>query len=175
MGVDPGTQVVGYGFVVVSPSGPRLLAAGVVRAAARAPIAQRLARIQAQIEALLERFLPTTVAVESAFAAQNVRSALRIGEGRGVILASAAQRGLGVSEYPPAVVKKAVVGNGVASKEQVARMVEATLGQAPLGLALDATDALAVALTHIYRGLRPALDAARRAGTPLDIDSISRS
>jgi crossover junction endodeoxyribonuclease RuvC len=160
LGIDPGTRVLGYGLVVVSPSGPRMLAAGVLRARKRT-IAERLGFLSVEIDELLARFRPECMAVESAFSARNVRSALRLGEGRGVVLACGARFGIEVLEYPPAVVKKSVVGNGAASKEQVAAMVGTTLGVAELDVALDATDALAVALTHVFRARAPGAAAAR--------------
>ncbi len=154
MGIDPGTRAAGYGVVVVAPDRLRLLAAGVVRAPERRPVPERLDRIGTQVEELLTRFRPGVLAIESAFTARNVRSALRLGEGRGVVLAAAGRHGLEVAEYAPAAIKKAVVGNGAASKVQVARMVEATLRTGTLDLGHDATDALAIALTHVFRVLR---------------------
>lgn len=166
LGVDPGTRLVGYGLVVVAPDRPRLLAAGVLRAGTREPIAQRLDRVRAGVEEVLERFRPTCAAIETAFAGLNARAALRIGEGRGVVLACAARFGLSVTEYPPATVKKALVGNGAASKHQVAGMVRASLAQEGLELGLDATDALAIALTHVFRTLRAPRTIASPARAP---------
>ncbi len=157
MGVDPGTRMVGYGLVVVAPSGPRLLTAGVLRVGQRQAIAERLGHIREKIDGLIKRFRPTVLAVESAFAAQNVRSALRIGEGRGVVLACGGLCGLDVHEYAPMEIKKAVTGSGAASKEQVAALVARTLDSGDLGVGLDATDALAVALTHVFRARTDAL------------------
>ena len=169
MGIDPGTQVVGYGLVVAAPDRPRLLAAGVVRAPARRPVPERLGRIREEVDGLLDRFQPTVVVVEDAFAARNVRSALRIGEGRGVVLACAATRGLVVDQYPPAVVKKSLVGNGGASKEQVQHMVRRLLGISQ-DLQADEADGLAIAICHAQyhassqsTGLAPELFKRRRS------------
>jgi crossover junction endodeoxyribonuclease RuvC len=97
------------------------------------------------------------VVVEEAFASRNVQSALRIGEGRGVVLACAAAAGIRIEQVPPAVAKKALVGYGAAHKTQVAAMVARTLNLATPPEPLDATDALALALTHVVRRGRPEL------------------
>jgi len=157
MGVDPGTRVLGYGMVVVAPSGPRLLTAGVLRVGQRQAISERLGNIRESIDELIRRFQPSVLAIETAFAAQNVRSALRIGEGRGVVMACGGLLGLEVHEYSPMEIKKAVTGSGAASKEQVAALVARTLGSDDLGLGLDATDALAAALTHVFRARADAI------------------
>lgn len=149
LGIDPGTILVGYGVVEVGPRAPRFVDAGVVRAHRRAAVPERLGEIQREVALLLDRFRPSVVVVERAFAARNVLSALRIGEGRGVILACAASFGAEVVEMPPASAKKAVVGHGAASKVQVARMAAAALGLRHPPRPLDATDALALALAHI--------------------------
>jgi crossover junction endodeoxyribonuclease RuvC len=149
LGLDPGTILVGYGVVEVGPRAPRFVDAGVVRAPRRAAVPERLGEIQREVRLLLDRFRPSVVVVERAFAARNVLSALRIGEGRGVILACAASFGAEVVEMSPASAKKAVVGHGGASKVQVARMAAAVLGLPEPPRPLDASDALALALAHI--------------------------
>ena len=150
LGFDPGTLCAGYGAIVAAPDGPRLLACGALKAPARRSVAERLACIADGLDVLLDRLRPSVVALESAFAARNVRSALRLGEARGIVLAGAARRSIEVDEIPPATAKKAVVGHGAASKEQVAAMVAATL-RVELDAPLDATDALALALAHLQR------------------------
>ena len=176
MGVDPGTRVVGYGMIVVAPSGPRLLTAGVLRVGQRQCISERLGNIREEIDQLITRFRPSVLAIETAFAAQNVRSALRIGEGRGVVLACGGLMGLEVHEYAPMEIKKAVAGSGAASKEQVAALVARTLGSKDLGVGLDATDALAAALTHFFRSRADAIfdsDSRRTAGAAARLGSPS--
>lgn len=151
LGIDPGTRVVGYGAIVAGARGPKLYACGVLRAERDDDVPQRLAAIQRELQALMVKLAPDVVVVELAFAARNLQSALRIGEGRGVVLACAAASGARIEQFAPAVAKKALVGNGGADKTQVAFMVGRLLGlEKPPG-PLDATDALALALAHLQR------------------------
>lgn len=150
LGLDPGTRAAGFGAIVVAPDGPRFVACGVLRPDPRDDIGPRLAAIARDLDMLLARLRPRVLVVEKAFAARNVQSALRIGEARGVVLATAAGRSIETVEYAPAVAKKALVGHGGASKHQVAAMV-ATILRRELDVAEDATDALALALTHVLR------------------------
>ena len=149
IGIDPGTRVIGWGVLRAAGGRASLQGCGVFRAQARATVATRLGALLAQIEELFAGYPPGTVAVETAFAARNVQSALRIGEARGMVMAAAARRGYEVVEIPPATAKKAVVGHGAGSKQQVALMVASILGLPPLDVPADATDALAVALAHV--------------------------
>ena len=151
LGFDPGTRVAGYGALLAAPNGPRLVCCGVIRMPAKAAVATRLARLEEGLEELLRGLRPTVVAVETAFHAKNAQSALRIGEARGVVLATVARAGVALSELSPATAKKAVVGNGAGSKEQVAAMVATILGTGALDVPLDATDALALALAELTR------------------------
>lgn len=160
LGIDPGTRVVGYGALVVRERRPTLLAAGVLNLGS-GEISGRLGSLRRQLDDLLDGLRPAVVVVEKAFAAKNIASALRVGEGRGVALACAACSGARVVEYTPAEAKKALVGNGVADKGQVARMVTHTLGSAVEGVPLDATDALALALTWVHHERLEALCAPR--------------
>jgi len=151
LGIDPGTRVVGYGAIVAAPRGPRLFAAGALRADPKSSVPARLGWIRTEIDRLLEQIRPTVVVVEQAFAARNVQSALRIGEGRGVVLACGAAFGAEIVQFAPAVAKKALIGNGAADKSQVAKMVAHLLGLAVAPEPLDATDALALALAQVQR------------------------
>jgi crossover junction endodeoxyribonuclease RuvC len=151
LGIDPGTRVIGFGAVRLGPDGPRLVGAGVIRTSARADAATRLGELGEGIERVLAELRPEVVVVERAFAARNVASALRLGEGRGVVLCAAARAGARVVELAPASAKKALVGNGMAHKSQVAAMVARLLGLAAAPEPLDATDALALALAHHLR------------------------
>jgi crossover junction endodeoxyribonuclease RuvC len=150
LGIDPGTLVVGYGAITIRSRSTGFLGAGVVRAGRGSPVPERLARIQERLLALLEEIRPDLVVIERAFAAKNVQSALRIGEGRGVALACAAAFGAEVLEIPPASAKKSVAGHGAAGKAQVARMVAVALGLREPPKPLDASDALALALAAAF-------------------------
>ena len=151
LGVDPGRRVVGYGAVVDLRGGPRFLAAGVLRVDPKKSVAERLAWILDELEAIVARVRPSVVVVEQAFAHRNIRAALRIGEARGVILACAARARAEAIEISPAAAKKAVLGHGGADKTRVARMVGRILGLQELPRPLDATDALALAIAHVHR------------------------
>ena len=156
LGIDPGTRVTGYGALVVTPDGPRLVECGVLRAPNNWDIAARLARIAGELEQVFTRVQPHHVAVETAFAARNVKSALRIGEARGMVLSVAGRNEANVLELAPAEAKKAVVGHGSASKEQIASLVTLHLGSPKLNVPLDATDALALGLALVRRLQHPA-------------------
>ncbi len=161
LGIDPGTRVVGFGAVENSRRGKRLIEAGVIRCASKLAVPDRLAFIALELDRLLAKLKPRLVVVEQAFAAANVQSALRLGEGRGVVLACAARAACPVVQYPPAVAKRALAGNGAAPKAQVAGMVARLLDLDTSNLPWDATDALALALTAILRAGSPASSRAR--------------
>lgn len=148
LGLDPGSIRTGWGVVELAGGRARGIAAGVIRVPERAPIAERLSQIHAGVRAVVEQHRPDAVAIEDIFFARYAQAALMLGHARGVALLAAAQAGLAVAAYPPAMVKRAIVGSGKADKQQVARLVGAVLQLAELP-ALDATDALAVALTHL--------------------------
>jgi len=151
LGIDPGTRVVGFGAIALGARGPLFLGAGVIRPPAKAPIAERLGFIRRELDALLAELRPGVVVVEEAFAHRNVQSALRIGEGRGVVLACAVAAGARAEQLPPASAKKALVGAGAAHKSQVAAMVQRVLALEAAPEPLDATDALALALAWALR------------------------
>ena len=152
LGVDPGTAATGYGVVERPASGPsRLIECGVIRPPAKGSLARRLAVIHEEITLLLSRHHPDVLALETAFVAHNARSALVLGQARGVIMLAAAQAGLDVAEYAPRQVKSAVTGAGGATKPQVARMVARLLRLRQAPKPSDAADGVAVALTHLLR------------------------
>jgi crossover junction endodeoxyribonuclease RuvC len=150
LGVDPGTRVTGWGVVEVSGNRSRLVACGAVRTAAET-LAGRLREVHVALRDVAAGHRPGVLAVERPFFGKNASSALTVGMARGTAFLVAAEAGIEVREYPPAVVKRAVVGNGGASKEQVARMVSLLLGLAAAPEPADATDALAVALADAHR------------------------
>ncbi len=148
LGIDPGTRRTGWG--VIEPWGPRakVVAAGVISAPARRPLEARLKLIHDGLAEVIAAHLPTCMAVEDIFFAKHASAALKLGHARGVALLTAANAGLTVEAYPPALVKRTVTGRGRADKEQVARLVGAILGLKELP-AIDASDALAIAITHL--------------------------
>ena len=163
LGIDPGTAVTGFGVVAVD--GRRraeLLECGVIRTSSGAPLPLRLAEIHEGVAALIDRFSPGAVCVEGAFHAKNVRSALTLGQARGAIIVAAAIRAVDVVEYAPREVKKAVVGTGAATKDQVAYMVRRHLRLRSDPKPNDAADGLAVALCHAFTGPLPG----RSPGSP---------
>jgi crossover junction endodeoxyribonuclease RuvC len=155
LGIDPGTAIVGYGVVERPVSrGPiaRLVECGVLRTRPRETLHRRLAAIHDGLRELIARHHPDVVAVEGIFYGANVRTTVVLGHARGVILLAAAQAGVVVAEYSPAVVKKTVVGRGGALKPQVGYMVAKLLQLRAAPQPADAADAVAVALTHLLTG-----------------------
>ncbi len=147
LGVDPGSRRFGWGIIEVHGSDVRHVASGVFRLTSSAPLHTRLGELLNALESLLLTHALDVVAVEQAFVHKNPRTALVIGQARGLPIAMAAARGLMIAEYQPAAIKRAVVGSGRASKEQVSHMVQLQLGLSELPQE-DEGDALAVALTH---------------------------
>ncbi|RMF78759.1 MAG: crossover junction endodeoxyribonuclease RuvC [Nitrospirae bacterium] len=151
LGIDPGSAVTGYG--VVAMRGSRLIhvASGAVRPPRGLPLAERLARIHAELARVIADHAPAAVAVEDLFVARHARAAVVLGQVRGVCLLAAAQAGLPVATYTARAVKQAVVGYGQAEKGQVAEMVRRLLGLAAAPRPADVTDALALALCHLQQ------------------------
>lgn len=147
LGIDPGTRNVGYG--VVEKRGNLLcrLVSGCITAG-DGPLAERLVAIYRSLGAVVEQYAPGWAAVETVFTGNNPKTAIAIGEGRGVAVLSAAERGLEVSGYEPALVKRAVAGSGRAGKEQVRTMVRVLLNLAETPATDHEADALALAITH---------------------------
>jgi len=148
LGVDPGSIRTGWGLVKRSGSKVSCLAAGVIAAEMKSELAQRLHVIFTGLTAVIQEHRPTVMAVEDIFYARSAKSALQLGHARGVVLLAGASSGLEVCAYPPALVKRSIAGRGRADKKQVAHMIGAILGWKELP-PVDATDALAVAITHL--------------------------
>jgi crossover junction endodeoxyribonuclease RuvC len=148
LGIDPGTANTGYG--VVGRHDGRLVAldGGVVHTVPGADPGARLEAIHARVGALIDEYDPEAVALEALYFGANVRSAIAVGQARGVVMLAAAQRGVPCCDYTPQQVKGAVCGSGRAEKGQVQRMVQALLGLAELPRPDHAADALAVAICH---------------------------
>lgn len=165
LGVDPGTSVTGYG-VVRGGGGdrPTLLECGAIRPGSRQPLAKRLQAIFQELGEIIDRVQPDVVSVEGVFYGPNVRTTVVLGHARGVVLLAAALRDLPVAEYPPAEIKNAVVGTGMAQKRQVALMVQEHLGLDRPPRPSDAADGAAVALCHLFLDLSPARSGRRSVG-----------
>ena len=150
LGVDPGTAVTGYGVVrgglMIQP---HLIECGVLRTRPRDLLASRLQEIHEGIVELIERHRPDALAIEDVFYARNVRTTVVLGHARGVILLAAANARVDIAEYPPAEIKKAVVGTGSATKEQVQFMVTRLLRLKTPPQPADAADGVAAALAHL--------------------------
>ncbi len=165
LGVDPGTAATGFGLITVDERRrAELLQCGVIRTSPGAALALRLMEIHEGVAALIDEFSPSTVCVESAFYGKNVRSALTLGQARGAIIVAAALRAAEVVEYAPRDVKKAVVGTGAATKEQVAYMVRRHLRLRTDPKPSDAADGIAVALCHAFTGPLPGRSRVARSG-----------
>ena len=180
LGIDPGTATTGYGVVRGDSAGSvALVECGVIRTRARDPLPSRLREIHEGVQELIQRHRPDALSVEDVFYAKNVRTTVVLGHARGVILLAGAQAGLDILEYPPAEIKKAVVGTGVATKEQVQFMLTRLLRLKSVPSPSDAADGVAAALTYIMTARvrrlseqqqtysAAAVRAAARTGTPL--------
>jgi crossover junction endodeoxyribonuclease RuvC len=149
LGLDPGLAITGWGLIRAEGNRLSHLANGRIRTDAAAPLATRLAALDAALSALIADHAPLAAACEEVFVNANPQSTLKLGQARGVALCAAARAGLAVGEYAPALVKKAVVGTGSAQKPQVHAMVARLLPGAAIDGA-DAADALAVAICHAH-------------------------
>ncbi|RNI28936.1 crossover junction endodeoxyribonuclease RuvC [Rufibacter latericius] len=150
LGVDPGTNVMGYGLIEVNGSKITVLQYGVLQLKSYANHAVKLKKIYDSTLRLITEYLPDEMAIEAPFFGTNVQSMLKLGRAQGVAIAAALSRDIPYVEYAPKKIKQSVTGNGNASKEQVAAMLLQILKIKEAPKFLDATDALAVALCHHY-------------------------
>ena len=157
LGVDPGTQLMGYGLIRITASQPKLLALGVIELSKYEDHYLRLSHIFSRITGLIEEFLPDEMALEAPFYGKNVQSMLKLGRAQGAAMIAGLQRGLPITEYAPLRIKQSITGSGSASKEQVAAMLQRILSipETDMPKHLDATDGLAVALCHFYQTSNP--------------------
>lgn len=152
MGIDPGTIVMGYGLIRVEAQRVELLALGVIRLDKMENHYLRLKRIFDRVSGLIEEYKPDELAIEAPFFGNNVQSMLKLGRAQGVAMAAALHYDIPITEYVPMRIKQAITGNGAASKEQVAGMLQRYLRipEATMPKELDATDGLAAALCHHF-------------------------
>ena len=161
IGIDPGTNVMGYGVLGILRGKPSVVAMGVLRLNRMEDHYMRLHRIHERVLGLVEQYLPDEFAIEAPFFGKNVQSMLKLGRAQGVAMAAALSRDVPIAEYEPRKVKMAITGNGAASKEQVQEMLVRILKIPRENLLpeLVATDALGLALCHFYESSRPSLPA----------------
>ena len=151
LGIDCGTEFTGYGVVELGSDGVlTCLTCGAIKVSPRNPLPDRLATIFERLSAIISEHRPNNVAIEEVFYAVNVKSALKLGQVRGVAMLAASSAGLTVAEYAPLVIKSAVVGYGRAEKHQVQQMVARLLSLAEIPEPADAADALAIAICHLH-------------------------
>ena len=167
LGIDPGTAVTGFGVVERNGDGRiALIECGVIRTGAGRPLPSRIRDVYEGVVELIDRHRPTVVSVEDVFHGKNSRTALSLGHARGAILLAASLRELPIREYTAAEIKKAVVGNGRATKDQVGYMVQKQLGLREAPAPADAADGVAAALCHCIADLfRSGLERGGRTST----------
>ncbi len=149
LGIDPGIATTGYGLIVKQREGMSVVTFGSINTPANSSIASRLGVLYSRIQAILRDYHPDVAVIEELFFNTNLKTAVEVGEARGVIILACSHAGIRYEEYTPLQVKQAVVGNGNASKEQVAYMVGALLGFDSKGASHHACDALALAICHL--------------------------
>lgn len=166
LGIDPGTTILGYGIIKCEGKSMEMVALGVLKLEKYSDHALKLQKIFERCIELIDGFHPDELAIEAPFFGKNVQSMLKLGRAQGVAIAAALSRQLPVNEYAPRKIKQSITGNGAASKEQVAAMLQRTLkiGSEAMPENLDATDGLAAAVCHFYQTSNPAAAGGTREG-----------
>lgn len=157
LGIDPGTNLMGYGVLQITDSKPHVIALGVIDLRKYANHYLKLGHIHERVSGIIQSYLPDELAIEAPFFGKNVQSMLKLGRAQGVAMAAALERDIPIAEYAPLKIKMAITGNGQASKEQVADMLKRMLklNDEMTGPFFDATDALGVAYCHYLQYNRP--------------------
>ena len=160
MGIDPGTNIMGYAFIGVSGNKASLIAMGVIDLRKCKDMYMKLGEIFTRVQGLINSFLPDELAIEAPFFGKNVQSMLKLGRAQGVAIAAAISRQVPIHEYAPMKIKMAITGNGSSSKEQVADMLRRMLNISSEEMPhfMDATDALGAAFCHFIQRGRPVSD-----------------
>ena len=159
LGIDPGTNVLGYGVIHIQGKNVKMEAMGVIDLRKCADAYLKLGRIYQRVQGIIDAYLPDELAIEAPFFGKNVQSMLKLGRAQGVAIAAAISRDVPIHEYAPLKIKQAITGNGAASKEQVAEMLKRLLSIKEESMLpyMDATDALAAAYCHYLQISRPQL------------------
>lgn len=152
LGIDPGTNVMGYGILEIEKNKMKLIAAGVIQLDKLDNHALKLKKIFDKTISLIEQYNPDELSIEAPFFGKNVQSMLKLGRAQGVAIAAALHRTIPIFEYSPKKIKLSVTGNGNSSKEQVAAMLQTLLQFENMPKYLDATDGLAAAVCHYFQG-----------------------
>ena len=160
MGIDPGTNIMGYAFIGVNGNKARLIAMGVIDLRKCKDMYMKLGEIFTRVQGLINSFLPDELAIEAPFFGKNVQSMLKLGRAQGVAIAAAISRQVPIHEFAPMKIKMAITGNGSSSKEQVADMLRRMLNISSEEMPhfMDATDALGAAFCHFIQRGRPVSD-----------------
>tara|TARA_Y100000817_G_scaffold62488_1_gene46931 strand:+ start:14094 stop:14573 length:480 start_codon:yes stop_codon:yes gene_type:complete len=149
LGVDPGLGATGFSLLKQAKKKTSLIAYGLIKPPIKSTIERRLSYLFIEMSKVIDKFTPSTLAIEDAFYSKNVKSAMRLGQARGVIILAAAQANIDVFEYAPRKVKQSVCGNGAASKEQIQFMVMNILNLKKKPKSLDISDAMAVGICYL--------------------------
>jgi crossover junction endodeoxyribonuclease RuvC len=152
LGIDPGTVVMGYGLIGIEKKQAHLISLGIIKLDKLEDHSLRLKRIFERTTALIDQYKPDELAIEAPFFGKNVQAMLKLGRAQGVAIAAAITREMAVNEYSPKKIKQSITGNGNASKEQVAAMLQSMLKFKETPEFLDATDGLAAAYCHYLQG-----------------------
>jgi crossover junction endodeoxyribonuclease RuvC len=155
LGIDPGTNITGYGVIKVSGSNVILIDLGVINLSKAGDHYLKLKEIFERVTAIIDEHNPDEMAIEAPFYGKNVQSMLKLGRAQGTAIAAALARSLPIFEYAPRKIKMSITGQGAASKEQVAAMLRSLLKFSDKNFKLDATDGLAAAMCHFYQSNRP--------------------
>lgn len=163
LGIDPGTTIMGYGILRILNKEPEMVAMGIIDLRLFTNHYLKLKHIHERVLSIIESYLPDEMAIEAPFYGKNVQSMLKLGRAQGVAMAAALSRNIPITEYAPLKIKMAITGNGQASKEQVANMLQRILRfKEEIPTFMDATDALAAAYCHFLQIRRPIIEKSYR-------------
>ena len=165
LGIDPGTNIMGYGIISITGSQLKLISLGIISLEKMDDHFLKLKSIFEKTLDLIDGYHPDELAIEAPFFGKNVQSMLKLGRAQGVAMAAGLYRGIPIFEYSPKKIKQSITGNGNASKEQVAAMLQTLLGYEETSKYLDATDGLAAAVCHHFQGNTGKLSGAKKGSS----------